>query len=79
MPDLLQDLPLGKIRNFGGKLGLELQAMGCSTAGQARAGQSVDAAQTCMVVLRQLGLHLQCDQVLARPNMLPPAVWAGSL
>ena len=29
-------MPLGKIRNFGGKLGLELQAMGCSTAGQAR-------------------------------------------
>jgi len=36
VPDLLQDMPLGKIRNFGGKLGLELQAMGCSTAGQAR-------------------------------------------
>lgn len=41
VPDLLQDLPLGKIRNFGGKLGLELQAMGCSTAGQARRAQHI--------------------------------------
>jgi hypothetical protein len=32
---LLADMPLGKIRNFGGKLGAELQAMGCGTPGQA--------------------------------------------
>ena len=30
----MQGLPLGKIRNFGGKLGAELQSMGCTTAGQ---------------------------------------------
>ena len=32
--ELMQDMPLGKIRNFGGKLGAELQALGCTTAGQ---------------------------------------------
>ena len=32
---LLADMPLGKIRNFGGKLGAELQSMGCTTPGQA--------------------------------------------
>ena len=31
---LLADMPLGKIRNFGGKLGGELQSMGCTTPGQ---------------------------------------------
>ena len=31
--DLMKDLPLKKIRNFGGKLGAELQALGCNTAG----------------------------------------------
>ena len=29
----MKDMPLKKIRNFGGKLGAELQALGCSTAG----------------------------------------------
>lgn len=29
----MKDLPLKKIRNFGGKLGAELQALGCNTAG----------------------------------------------
>ncbi|KAL0033669.1 hypothetical protein WJX79_011083 [Trebouxia sp. C0005] len=33
VPDLMKDMPLKKIRNFGGKLGAELQALGCSTAG----------------------------------------------
>ncbi|KAK9829326.1 hypothetical protein WJX72_005200 [[Myrmecia] bisecta] len=33
VPGLMQDLPLKKIRNFGGKLGAELDAMGCRTAG----------------------------------------------
>lgn len=31
---LLAGMPLGKIRNFGGKLGAELQAMGCATPGE---------------------------------------------
>eukprot|EP00884_Botryococcus_braunii_P006782 jgi/Botrbrau1/16104/Bobra.7_2s0069.1 len=31
---LMKDLPLRKLRNFGGKLGEELQALGCATAGQ---------------------------------------------
>lgn len=30
----MADLPLKKLRNFGGKLGAELAAMGCTTAGQ---------------------------------------------
>lgn len=30
----MEELPLAKIRNFGGKLGAELQAYGCTTAGQ---------------------------------------------
>lgn len=30
---LLADMPLGKIRNFGGKLGSELHSMGCTTPG----------------------------------------------
>lgn len=30
----MKDMPLKKIRNFGGKLGAELQALGCSTAGE---------------------------------------------
>ncbi len=34
LPDLMKDMPLKKIRNFGGKLGAELQALGCSTAGE---------------------------------------------
>lgn len=32
--DLMKDMPLKKIRNFGGKLGAELQALGCNTAGE---------------------------------------------
>ena len=32
VPAVMQDLPLKKIRNFGGKLGLLLQDMGCATA-----------------------------------------------
>eukprot|EP00887_Chlorella_sp_A99_P005175 scaffold1.g5175.t1 len=31
---LMRDLPLGKVRGFGGKLGEELEALGCTTAGQ---------------------------------------------
>lgn len=30
----MKELPLKKLRNFGGKLGEELQALGCATAGQ---------------------------------------------
>ncbi|CAI5527584.1 unnamed protein product [Closterium sp. Naga37s-1] len=37
VPALMEDVPLKKIRNLGGKLGQELQAMGCATAGQAHA------------------------------------------
>ncbi|KAK9827976.1 hypothetical protein WJX81_003639 [Elliptochloris bilobata] len=32
--DLMAELPLKKLRNFGGKLGAELAELGCSTAGQ---------------------------------------------
>ena len=31
---LMKDLPLKKLRNFGGKLGAELGEMQCTTAGQ---------------------------------------------
>ncbi|BDA45382.1 DNA polymerase eta at N-terminal half [Coccomyxa sp. Obi] len=34
---MMADLPLKKLRNFGGKLGAELAAMGCTTAGQVAA------------------------------------------
>ncbi len=34
---MMADLPLKKLRNFGGKLGAELSAMGCTTAGQVAA------------------------------------------
>ena len=34
IPGLMQTLPLKKLRNFGGKLGAELEKLGCSTAGQ---------------------------------------------
>ena len=34
MAGLLENLPLRKLRNFGGKLGHELEAMGASTVGQ---------------------------------------------
>ena len=30
----MKDMPLKKVRNFGGKLGAELQALGCTTAGE---------------------------------------------
>lgn len=33
VPELMKDLPLKKIRNFGGKMGTELEALGCNTAG----------------------------------------------
>lgn len=33
----MRDLPLKKIRNFGGKLGAELQALRCNTAGDVMA------------------------------------------
>lgn len=33
-----QDLPLSKLRGFGGKLGEQLEALGCTTAGQVRVG-----------------------------------------
>lgn len=35
--EMMRDLPLKKLRNFGGKLGAELAAMGCATAGQVAA------------------------------------------
>ena len=34
---LMKDLPLKKLRNFGGKLGAELAEMQCTTAGQVTA------------------------------------------
>ncbi|CAI5491607.1 unnamed protein product [Closterium sp. Naga37s-1] len=37
VPALMENVPLKKIRNLGGKLGQELQAMGCAIAGQAQA------------------------------------------
>ena len=37
VPGLLGALPLRKLRNFGGKLGTELEAMGCKTAGDVAA------------------------------------------
>ena len=43
---LMADLPLKKLRNFGGKLGGELEALGCSTAGEvARHSQAALEAQ----------------------------------
>jgi len=35
--ELMKDLPLKKLRNFGGKLGAELGEMNCTTAGQVAA------------------------------------------
>lgn len=35
--NMMRDLPLKKLRNFGGKLGEELKEMGCTTAGQVAA------------------------------------------
>ena len=32
----MKDLPLKKLRNFGGKLGEQLGALGCTTAGEVR-------------------------------------------
>jgi hypothetical protein len=65
VPELLQDLPLGKIRNFGGKLGLELQAMGCSTAGQARVLDAMEVgSEDCtaylILIMFLKPLCLQC-------------------
>ena len=47
-----QDLPLSKLRGFGGKLGEQLEALGCTTAGQvgairagSQSGVSVRIAQ----------------------------------
>ena len=40
----MRELPLKKLKNFGGKLGAELGALGCSTAGQAC---SSPAARQC--------------------------------
>ena len=37
VPALMHDLPLKKVRNFGGKLGQQLESMGCTTAGQVAA------------------------------------------
>lgn len=34
VPELMKDMPLKKVRNFGGKLGAELQALSCTTAGE---------------------------------------------
>ena len=34
--ELMAELPLKKLRNFGGKLGAELAELGCSTAGHVR-------------------------------------------
>ena len=37
VPGLMQSLPLKKLRNFGGKLGAELEKLGCTTAGEVAA------------------------------------------
>ena len=46
----MRDLPLKKLRNFGGKLGAELEAMGCTTAGQVM-------GRVAVLLLLQLGFH----------------------
>ena len=43
----MRPLALGKIRGFGGKLGEELAALGCSTAGEVRARSAVPGARQC--------------------------------
>ena len=52
----LQDLPLSKLRGFGGKLGEQLEALGCTTAGQASAGAGL--RECCTSQGRSLGLRL---------------------
>ena len=37
VPGLMQSLPLKKLRNFGGKLGAELEKLGCTMAGEVAA------------------------------------------
>eukprot|EP00775_Hariotina_reticulata_P003602 gene3602-3867_t len=37
VPDLMADLPLGKVKGLGGKLGSRLEQLGCRTAGAAAA------------------------------------------
>ena len=39
----MRDLPLKKLRNFGGKLGAEMEAMGCTIAGQVSGAFCVSA------------------------------------
>jgi hypothetical protein len=43
---LMQDLPLKKLRGFGGLLGQQLESMGCSTAGQVGALPTETLART---------------------------------
>ena len=43
IPGVMQTLPLKKLRNFGGKLGAELEKLGCSTAGQVTMKQTLVA------------------------------------
>lgn len=46
---LLADMKLGKIRNFGGKLGDELQSMGCTTPGQVQNGHLQHCKCSCLL------------------------------
>ena len=45
VPGLMQSLPLKKLRNFGGKLGAELEKLGCSTAGEVAAMPAASLAK----------------------------------
>ena len=41
----MQSLPLKKLRNFGGKLGAELEKLGCTTAGEVAAMPAANLAK----------------------------------
>ena len=51
---LMETLPLKKLRNFGGKLGGELEKLGCTTAGQVLGWPAVRVVLPLLLPERQL-------------------------
>ena len=76
----MSDLPLKKLRNFGGKLGIELEALGCTTAGEV--AQHPQAALEARFGLQRAAWMLQAvngisDEPVQVSRGPPHPLWGG--
>lgn len=78
--DFLRDVPLGKLRGLGGKLGKDVQALGVSTAGEATRlskKQLVDALQNDKAAEFVFNCVRGIDATPVKPRDLPMTILAA--